>query len=126
MLHDPVMSRAARANAAQQGSGELAECGPGHRTTGELERRASDRVPFPAELVLAWNHDLAHRMRYRIIDAGDGGYRIHSSLPILEGTTGMVLRMLPGGKQPLDQPVMVVWCHAAEDADGFDVGLRLF
>jgi hypothetical protein len=117
MLHDPVMSRAAgRFDCSQELSHQPAE----------IDRRASDRVPFPAEMVLAWNHDFSHRMRFRIIDAGDGGYRIHSSLPVLEGTTGMVLRILPGGVQPIDQSVMVVWCHACDDGEGFDVGLRVF
>ncbi len=122
MLHDSVMSR----NARSQPDNDRQQFVDPNSVTTELDRRESDRIPFPAELVLAWNHDLSMSMRYRVIDAGDGGYRIHSSLPILEGTTGIALRLLPGGRAPLDQAVMVIWIRPSSDEDGFDVGLRCF
>lgn len=110
MLHDRVMGQIRKVRA----------------TADPSERRDGDRLPFPAELVLVWNHDLDHPIRFRVIDAGDGGYRIRSSLPVIEGMTGMVLRLLPSRGQQLDQPVMVVWSHPGEDGDGFEVGLRCF
>lgn len=110
MLHDQVMSRFV------QGRDEIAVD----------DRRASDRVPFPSELILAWNNDPATPVRYRVIDAGDGGYRIQSSMPLLEGTTGMVVRLLPGRGAPLGQPVMVAWSRPSEEMDGYEVGLRFF
>lgn len=112
MLHDVVMSKVAGLDAPA--------------VNGGVDRRDSDRLPFPAEMVLVWNHDLQTPMRYPVSDAGDGGYRIHTSLPVLEGTTGMVLRLLPGRGRPLDQPVMVAWIKPTELCAGYDVGLRCF
>ncbi|MCI0631191.1 MAG: hypothetical protein L0Y44_11125 [Phycisphaerales bacterium] len=126
MLHDAVMSRIGGSRkpgfrnpgrSQDVSAGQSAAC---------LERRESDRLPFPAEIILVWNYDLYTPMRYTVIDAGDGGYRIHSSLPVLEGTTGMVLRLLPSFGQSLDQPVMVVWSRASQQSGGFDIGLRCF
>lgn len=116
MLHDHVMSRAGKAG---DWSVDAAD-------TATTDRRQSDRVPFPAEVILAWNHDSSFPVRYRVIDAGDGGYRIHSCMPLLEGTTGMVIRILPGRGAPLGQPVMVAWCKPTEEEQGYEVGLRLF
>lgn len=76
-------------------------------------------------MVLVWNHDLDTPVRYRVIDAGDGGYRIRSAINMLEGTTAMVLRLLPGRGQQLDQPVMVAWSRAINDGE-FEIGLRCF
>jgi len=112
MLHDAVMAKVAGSELPVD--------------TACLDRRASDRLPFPAEMILVWTHDLRTPMRYQVSDAGDGGYRIHSSLPVLEGTTGIVLRLLPGRGQSLDQPVMVAWIKATEECSGYDVGLRCF
>jgi len=91
-----------------------------------IDRRESDRLPFPAEMVLVWNHDLSTPIRYRVVDAGDGGYRVQSAIPMLEGTTGMVLRLLPGRGQPLDQPVMVAWSRRSPNRDVYEIGLRCF
>jgi hypothetical protein len=114
MLHDGIMSRSLRPPGARQGDSRADD-------PSLLERRDSDRVPFPAELVLVWNHDLHTPMRYRVIDAGDGGYRIRTSTPLIEGMTGMVIRMLPSQKGVrLDQPVMVVWTHPVRQAPGRD------
>ena len=86
-------------------------------------------------MVLIWNHDASLTHRYHVIDAGDGGYRILTSLPLQEGTTGMVLRLLPGNSRDdcLAQPVMVAWCRprdgfetGAEGESGYEAGLRVF
>ena len=115
MLHDGIMSRTSRRGKPRADRPNLAD------------RRDSDRVPFPAEMVLVWNHDLQTAMRYRVMDAGDGGYRIRTSAPLVEGMTGMVIRMLPGRGERIDQPVMVVWMHPADGADGeYEAGLRCF
>lgn len=110
MLHDPVMARS---------WGDPAE-------VDVMDRRDGDRLPFPGEVVIAWTHDLTRPVRYRIVDAGDGGYRIHSSLPMLEGTTGMVMRILPGRGGAIDQPVMVAWTRPSDDGAGHEIGLRCF
>lgn len=111
MLHDQMMART--------GEGDL-------DATAIADRRSSDRVPFPAELVLAWNHNQGVPVRYRVLDAGDGGYRIRSSVPMLEGTTGMVVRLLPGRGKQVGQPVMVAWSRADDDERGYEIGVRCF
>ncbi len=107
MLHDQVFSQA---------TGESAVALP--------DRRKGCRVPFPAELLLIWHHDLRNAIRYRIIDASDGGFRIESAVPLLDGMTGMALKMLPGG-EPIDQTVCVAWARPIADVPGrHEVGLR--
>jgi hypothetical protein len=103
MLHDPTLHRA----------NDPAASG---------ERRASDRADGSGELVLCWSHDRDNTLRYRLIDVGDGGMRIQSSTPILTGTIGLALRLLPEGEM-LDQTVMVVWVRQLEDGQ-YDIGLR--
>lgn len=128
MLHDTVMARALM-HGQEAGAGIACD-----------DRRRADRLPFPCEMILLWNHDASLRHRHRVIDASDGGYRICSTLPLLPGTTGMVLRLLPCGGHDKAQPVMVVWCRKAagdgNDGDaggargegdrGYEVGLRIF
>ena len=106
MLHDGMLTSATGAQA-------------------EAERRRSDRLPFPGEVVVVWHHDLETPVRYRIVDAGDGGLRILTVAPILEGMTGMAVRLLPGG-QTLDRPVMVSWLGEPDEHDEREVGLRFF
>lgn len=91
----------------------------------EAERRRSDRLPFPGEVVILWHHDLETMIRYRIVDAGDGGFRIVTATPILEGMTGMAVKLLPGGQQ-LDRPIMVGWLGEPDERGEREVGLRYF
>jgi hypothetical protein len=138
MIHDSMMQSTHRLRLPRLSSAaEVSEKSevPGSPGTTDLaapsatstdDRRVSDRLPFPAEMLLVWNHSLQLPIRYRVIDAGDGGYRIASSLPLMEGTTGMVLRLLPSRGKPMDQPVMVAWVRDAEDGDGYEIGLRCF
>ncbi len=93
--------------------------------TGHRERRTSDRVPYPAELVIVWNHDLESAVRYPVLDASDRGFRIRSSMPLSAGTTGIALRLLPEG-HPLDRSLVVIWTRPCPTGDGHEVGLRLF
>jgi hypothetical protein len=103
MLHDPTLHRAAD-------------------SATDDERRSAHRSTNSGELVLSWPHDRNTTMRYRLIDVGDGGMRIQSSTPLLTGTIGLALRLLPEGEK-LDQTVMVVWVRRLEDGL-YDVGLR--
>src|SRR6185503_10843872 len=89
------------------------------------DRRESPRVPFPAEVSLVWHHDFALIHRYRMVDASDGGFRIRSSIPVLEGTTGMVLRLLPKGEK-IERSIMVAWCRPDASEGGYLLGLRCF
>ena len=125
MLHDDAMF-----GSCERDDGDVTDI---HHVDAALEatsatddRRHGDRVPFPAELILLWNHDASLRHRYRILDASDGGYRIRTSLPLLEGTTGMVIRVLSGEMNSVAQPVMVAWCRRQHEGSGYEAGLRMF
>lgn len=103
MMHEDVMLRLADPAAAH-------------------DLRETTRVPCPAEITLIWHHSPSSIVRYRVVDASDGGLRLRSAVPLLEGTTGMVMRMLPEGTA-IEKPVMVVWSHSA-DRGGYEIGVR--
>jgi len=86
------------------------------------DHRAAPRVPCPSEVTLIWHHNPTVVVRYRIVDVSDGGLRVRSSVPMLEGTTGMLMRMLPEGT-PIDKPVMIVWSKPSQTG-GYELGLR--
>lgn len=87
------------------------------------ERRADDRAPCPGEVVMFWLHDPDLSLRYRLLDVGDSGYRIRSVTPVLDGTTGVVTRLLPEGTA-IDRAVAVAWSRLMPDGN-WDVGLRV-
>ena len=91
----------------------------------EEDRRQMARIPFPAELVLIWHHDVNTRLRYRVRDISDGGFRIRSTTPLVKGTTGTALTLLPEG-EILDMALVVVWCNEDLENGGYEVGLRRF
>ncbi len=103
MLHDAVFSRA----------------------DASAEPRRHPRVPLPAELVLVWHHDLQTPIRYRVIDASDGGVRIRTTVPVVEGMTGTALKLLPQNRV-INRPVMVVWVASSPDSPEHEAGLRYF
>jgi hypothetical protein len=120
MIHDDFMPSA--------NSGDDDINGPRDRESRgllDINRRRSDRLPFPAELVLAWMHDLGTPLRFRIVDAGDGGYRIRSRVPAVEGMTAIAVKFLPSG-DPIDRPVMVSWVGPPDENGECDIGLRCF
>ena len=84
--------------------------------------RQAPRVPCPAEITLVWHHSPGTLVRYRVLDVSDGGLRLRSSVPLLEGTTGMVMRLLPEGTA-IEKPVMVVWSKPAKEG-GYAIGVR--
>ena len=86
------------------------------------ERRQCLRVELRDELILQWHHDPEAMVRYRLIDLSDSGCRIHSSLPLLAGMTGVALRLLPEGR-PLCRTAMVAWSEPAGAGLGFEVGI---
>ena len=94
------------------------------RLASDRTARSGHRWAFPGELVVLWHHDLSTPIRYRIVDAGDGGFRLRTSVPVLEGTTGIALQLLPDGEQ-LNQPIMVVWARTLSDGDQ-ELGVRTF
>ena len=90
--------------------------------TGSIDRRDSDRAPFPAEMTLRWLHDPETLIRFQILDVSDGGYRLRTRLPIRAGTTGIAVRLLPRG-EPLEHAVVVVWMRPTDDG-AYELGLQ--
>lgn len=88
-----------------------------------IERRAFQRVPFPAELVVTWFHDMKTPIRYRVIDAGEGGFRIRTTLPLIQGMTGVALKLLPEGRT-IERTVSVAWVRLVNGLES-DAGLKL-
>jgi hypothetical protein len=87
-----------------------------------LERRSSPRTSCTAELTLTWLHDSRTPVRYHVLDAGEGGFRILTATPLLEGMTGIAWKLLPEGR-PIRRTVVVAWI--ASTADGMtEAGLR--
>lgn len=121
MLHDGLMSnRPTVCDAVNREADAAPKSG-----IMDVDRRRSDRVPFPAELVLAWMHDLGTPMRFRVVDAGQGGFRIHTCTPVIEGMTGIAIKLLPNG-DPLDRAVMVAWVGPPDENGKRYIGLRNF
>lgn len=89
-----------------------------------LNRRSSERVLNTSELVVLWHHDPEMPVRYRVLDISEGGYRISSSLPMLQGMTGVALRLLPQGK-PVNKVVMVVWTECPSPDGINEIGLSI-
>lgn len=87
------------------------------------ERREEARAPCPGEVVMFWLHDPEMRIRFKLVDVSDGGFRIRSVAPVLKGTTGVVSRLLPEGT-PIDRMVSVAWTQQGEDGT-WDIGLRV-
>jgi hypothetical protein len=86
------------------------------------ERRALERSSAGGEVLLAWNHDLSARVRLGVIDLTEDGMRVRASLPILDGMTGIVIRLLPSGAD-LHRVFRVKWVREHEQG-GFEAGLR--
>lgn len=87
------------------------------------ERRHSQRVAFPAELVVRWHHEQELSIRYEVIDSSEGGFRIRSSMPMLEGMTGIALKLLPEGT-PVNRTVMIVWIGPSTSDGSSEFGLN--
>ena len=89
------------------------------------ERRQSARTPSQCELLVLWHHDPSTTVRYAVVDLSEGGVRIRTSTPPVQGMTGIAVRMLPEGTQ-LNRPVMVAWAGPASNEGSFDAGLRFY
>jgi hypothetical protein len=89
------------------------------------ERRESYRANCTVEVTIAWQDHPSVPCRYAAGDLSDGGLRIRSALPMLEGTVGRALRMLPTGRE-IDRPVMVIWSQRDDETGRYDIGLRYF
>jgi len=92
------------------------------RATSSAERRGDERTSGPDEIVIGWLHDPETTVRYQLVDMSSGGFRIRSTLPLITGTTGIAIRLLPEG-EVLDQPVMITWTRRRESGQ-YDIGLR--
>ena len=107
MLNDAITARAAAARRRERS-----------------DRRDADRTRCPGEVVLRWLHDQSTTMRYELVDVSDGGYRVHTTLPVIPGTVAVLLRLLPKG-EVLDQSAIVAWSNPSPDRDGYEIGLRV-
>lgn len=87
------------------------------------ERRRSQREVFPAELVVKWHHEQEILIRYEVIDSSEGGFRIRSSMPMLEGMTGIALKLLPEGTR-VNRTVMIVWTGLSTSGGSSEFGLN--
>lgn len=87
------------------------------------DRRATERAPYRGELVVIWHHHPSSSARYRVVDWSNGGFRISCAMPMIDGMTGLAMRLLPEGKR-IEKPVMVAWSKPDEAAEGYQVGLR--
>jgi hypothetical protein len=95
------------------------------RTLSADERRRAPRAALPLEITLLWHYDPGQVLRFTALDVSDGGMRLRTSMPLVEGMTGMVLNLLPKG-EPLNKAAIVVWVRPAREGSGYEAGLRFF
>ena len=76
-----------------------------------------------AELVVRWHHDMLTAIRYRVLDISEGGARIVTSAPLIEGMTGTAVTLLPKGT-PINRLCSVCWSRPPALSGAFEVGLR--
>ncbi len=93
----------------------------GHETTDD--RRRSPRTAQRAELVVRWHHAPDTPVRYRVLDIGDGGVRILSTLPLLRGLSGIAVTLLPKG-EAINRPCSVSWARPPALTGPFEIGLN--
>jgi len=88
------------------------------------ERRRTGREPGPVrEVVLAWDHNLTQRLRFRLIDLSDDGLRIASMLPILKDLSGIAITVL-SEQAPVNRPFVVAWSSESPVEGEYHAGLR--
>jgi hypothetical protein len=75
------------------------------------------------EVVLAWNHNLAQRVRFRLVDLSDDGLRIASMLPILSDLSGIAITVLTENA-PVNRPFVVAWSSESPIEGEYHAGLR--
>ena len=93
-------------------------------TSAEGERRRTAREPGPVrEVVLAWDHNLRQRLRFRLVDLSEEGLRIASMLPILNDLSGIAITVLSEAA-PVNRPFIVAWSSEAPIEGEYHAGLR--
>ena len=96
---------------------------PGHhRHDPSQDRRHTARLAVRAELLVLWHHDPETAVRYPLIDIGDGGVRILSSIPLLKGMSGTAVKLLPRG-ETINRPCHVSWARPPVQDGPFEIGL---
>ena len=96
-----------------------------HDSLSTEDRRHSARNVRLAEIVIRWHHDPDVPIRYPVLDMGDGGVRILSTLPLLRGLSGTAVKLLPKG-EPINRPCSVAWTQPpALNGGPFEIGLEL-
>ncbi len=74
---------------------------------------------------MLWHFDPTEVLRFSAVDVSDGGMKLRTSTPLVEGMTGMVLNLLPKG-EPVNRAAMVVWVRPVANDNGYEAGLRFF
>lgn len=88
------------------------------------DRRRKPRAQAPVrEVVLAWDHNLAQRVRFRLVDLSDEGLRIASMLPILSDLSGIAIGVLSEQAQ-VNRPFVVAWSSESPVDGEYHAGLR--
>jgi hypothetical protein len=95
------------------------------RGSATSDRRESLRARCLAEATVCWQDNPFIVCRYPAEDVSDGGMRIRSALPMLEGSVGRALKLLPSGRD-LERAVMVIWCRRDDESNRYEIGLRFF
>ncbi len=95
-----------------------------HDSLSTEDRRRAARNVKRAELVIRWHHDPDVPIRYPVLDMGDGGVRILSTLPLLRGLSGTAVKLLPKG-EPINRPCSVAWTQPPALDGPFEIGLEL-
>lgn len=90
-----------------------------NRSSTHVDRRGSERKPFDSEVLIRWHGHGPGLMRFRLVDASEGGYRLRLNTPLLEGMTGVALKVLPEG-DPVHRTVAVAWVRPVGDYDEAD------
>ncbi len=93
-----------------------------HDSLSTDDRRRSARTVKRAELVVRWHHDPQVPVRYPVLDMGDDGLRILSSLPLLRGLSGIAVKLLPKGEH-INRPCSVAWAQPPVIGGPFEIGL---
>ncbi len=87
-----------------------------------INRRASERLGTRGEIVIAWDHDLSQRWRFRLVDLAEGGVRIAGSFPIVKGMRGIAISYFPEGER-INKPIEVRWVDGPNEGGGYEAGI---
>lgn len=95
----------------------------GTRDRIDLERRRCQRLDMRGEIVIAWDHDLSQRWRFRLVDLAEDGVRIAGTFPIVKGMRGIAIAYFPEGER-INKPIVVRWVDGPKGNEGYEAGIE--